>query len=291
VNGELFQQLLVNGLVLGAFYALLGLSWNLIYATTRIFHFAHALVFVIAAYGAVLLVERGVPLLPALLVGVLVGGAAGVLCEVAIYRPLRAHGSTPLSLFLASMGLTVAGANAMQLIVGPQNRSLGEGVPDRTFTIGAATFSAVDLIMTAAAVVVFGLVLLLERRTTWGHAMSAVRTNADMATAVGISVERVFVFVFFAGSLVLGVGSMYFVADNAASPAMGVSPIIAGLIAMFLGGIGNSVGVALGGLVTGLSQNLGGLWIPGDYQVIVSFVLLMVILVVRPQGLLGQAPR
>lgn len=291
MNWSLAQQLLVSGVVAGTFYGLLGVSWNVLYATTRIFHFAHAFVFVAAAYGATVLVSNGVPIWPALLGGVVVGALVGGACEVVLYRSLRRHGSTPLSLFLASMGLTVAGTNTIQLIFGAGNRALDLSWSQHIFHVGQGSFDGLDLAMFVFTWALVTALVLLEGRSRWGRALSAVRTNPGMARAVGISVDRAYAVAFVVGSAIVAVGALYFAAKNTASPSMGVDPIIAGLIAMFLGGIGNTRGVALGGMVEGLSQNIVGLWVPGEYLTIVSFGLLIVVLLARPQGLLGVAAR
>jgi branched-chain amino acid transport system permease protein len=291
MNWQLAQQLFVDGVITGSFYALLGLSWNVIYATTRVFHFAHGLVFVAAAYAAVVLVgDRGVPLWLACCVGVAVGAAVGGVIELVLYRSIRRAGGSGLTLFLASMGLFIAGTNLIQLMFGPQNRSLGE-VPDRQFAFGSVAFSGLDVGIVVVAWTALAGILLWERRTRWGMALSAVRINPDMATSVGISVQRMYVLAFAVGSALVSIGALYFTAKHVAQPTMGQAPIIAGLIAMFLGGIGSTSGAALGGLVLGLSQSMGGLWLPGEYQTVVSFAILFLILLVRPQGLLGEALR
>jgi branched-chain amino acid transport system permease protein len=291
MNWRLAEQLLVDGVITGSFYALLGLSWNVIYATTRVFHFAHGLVFVAAAYAAVVLVgDRGVPLWLACIAGVAVGAALGGVIELGLYRSIRRAGGTGLTLFLASMGLFIAGTNLVQLAFGPQNRSLGE-FPDRHFAFGSVAFSALDVAVVVVAWAALAGVLLWERRSRSGLALSAVRINPDMATSVGISVQRIYVLAFAVGSGLVSIGALYFTAKHVAQPTMGQAPIIAGLIAMFLGGIGSTTGAAVGGLVLGLSQSIGGLWLPGEYQTIVSFAILFLILLVRPQGLLGEALR
>lgn len=290
MNASLAQQLFTNGLIVGSFFALIGLSWNVIYATTGIFHFAHTLAFVIAAYGAVLAASNGHASPVAIVSGVVAGALAGGLMELLFYRRFRRAGSNALALFLASLGLFVAGVNVVQLVFGPTNRSIGK-YPDHLFTIGDATFRAIDVAMVVFTWLLVLLIVLWERSTRWGRALSAVRTNPTMARSVGINVDRAFLIAFVGGSALVGLGAVYYTANNVANPSMGVDPIISGLIAMFLGGIGNTLGVALGGLVLGLSQSLSGLVLSSEYQTIGSFVILMIILIVRPQGLLGRAAR
>jgi branched-chain amino acid transport system permease protein len=287
---DLAEQLFVNGLIDGTFFALVAVSWSLIYATTKVFHFAHALTFVLAAYAAAIVVDdfhvnRSVGLAAA----VVVAGLFGALIEIVLYRYLRRAGASGFSMFLASMGVFILGINLLQILVGSKPKSIGR-FSSRAFTVGDVRITAVDIAMMAIAWIIVAVVLLLEHRTAWGRATVAARSNPIMAKSVGVDLNRVFVVAFVAGSVILAFAAYYFVAKNSAQPSMGVAPIMAGLIAMFLGGVGRTAGAVVGALVLGISQNMGGLWLPGHWQVIVSFVILFFVLLIKPTGLLGSSP-
>lgn len=289
MNVELGKQLLVNGLIDGSFFAVVALSWSIIYSTTRVFHFAHALAFVVSAYAATMVVTHtGVNRMVGLLAGALAAGVFGALTEVALYRRLRRSGSTGFGMFLASMGLYIAGVNLLQIFAGSKPRSLERFSP-RAFTVIGVRITAVDLVMVATAWTIVVVVLGLEHRTKWGRAMVAARSNPVMAKSVGVNLDRVFVVAFAAGSIIVALAAFYFTAKNSAQPSMGVAPIMSGLIAMFLGGVGRTSGAVLGAVVLGVSQNIGGLWLPGHWQVIVSFVILFLVLLLRPEGLLAPS--
>jgi branched-chain amino acid transport system permease protein len=286
---DLFQQLLVSGLVLGSVYALLAVSFGIIYATTETFHLAHSVVYTVAAYAAVVTADAlGLPLGPAALVGLAAAVALGIAIETVAYRPMRRRNATVLAIFLASLGLAIVGPNLIQILFGPENRNL-PGFPSDTITLSEnITFTVLDLTSVIVCWTCVGALSLGLRRTRYGRAITAVRTNREMAMAVGIPVERIFALVFAVGSL-LGIAALLFTMDGVAFPTMGLSPVLTGFIAVFLGGIGSTIGAAVGGLTLGLITSLSGLWLSGDYSPAVVFGLLFILLLIRPQGLLGRA--
>lgn len=288
VTLELFEQLLVSGVVIGSSYALIAVSFGIIYSTTRVFHFAHSIVYAVTAYTAVVAVDNlGLPLLPAALVGLLAAVVFGLLIETVFYRPMRNAGATLLGIFLVSLGITIAGPNLLQIIFGPINKPL-PGFNVHTHAHGSVTYTNLDILTVILAFVLIALLILFQQRTKFGRAITAVRTNREMAAAVGISPARIYLLVFGIGSLLVGVASLLFTVNGVASPQMGLAPVLTGFIAVFLGGIGSTTGAALGGLVLGLASSLSGLWLSSDFSPAVVFGVLFVLLIVRPQGLLGK---
>jgi branched-chain amino acid transport system permease protein len=286
---DLFQQLLVSGLVLGSVYALLAVSFGIIYATTETFHLAHSVVYTVAAYAAIVTVDSlGLPLAPAALAGLAAAVALGIAIETVCYRPMRRRNATVLAIFLASLGLAIVGPNLIQIMFGPENRNL-PGFPNDTITLSEnITFTVLDLTSVVVCWTCVAALSLALRRTRYGRAITAVRTNQEMAMAVGIPVERIFAIVFAVGSLLVGVAALLFTMDRVAFPTMGLSPVLTGFIAVFLGGIGSTIGAAVGGLTLGLITSLSGLWLSGDYSPAVVFGLLFILLLIRPQGLFGR---
>lgn len=283
----LAAQLAMNGLIAGSLYALLGVSWGLIFATTKIFHFAHALTLAVATYGAVLVVERaglGLPL--GFVVAALAGCLFGLAIEVGVYRPLRRVNATQLNIFLASLGFLIAGESVLLILFGPEARTL-PGFAVEGIAIGPVAFTTIEALWIAASwVLVLALVAWL-RFTRWGRAIRAVASNPELAQCVGVDRTRVFVIVFAVGSTLAGIGGALIALRDTASPFMGVQPVLAAFIAVFLGGIGSIPGAIAGGLVLGFAENMGGLVLPGHWQGVIAFVVLFVVLVVRPSGLFG----
>ncbi len=283
---QLVLQLLVSGIVLGSTYALLAVSFGVIYATTRIFHLAHAVVYTLAAYGAVVTVEAGFPLPIGIVVGLAVAVVSGIIIDVAVYRRMERRVVNALPVFLTSLGLQIAGTSLVQIFFGPQNRDL-PGFPIRTLAVGEVTLTTLDFTRVVVSWLTIAGLIWFIRSGRYGKAITATRTNREMAKAVGVPVKRVVSLVFALGSLLAGVAAILFTLGGAAFPTMGLAPVLIGFIAVFLGGIDRPMGAAVGGLILGLALSLSGIWFPSNFAPVVAFGILFILLILRPQGLLG----
>jgi branched-chain amino acid transport system permease protein len=289
IDAQLVAQLLVSGIVLGSRYALVAVSFGIIYSTTQIFHLAHAATYTITAYAAIVAANMlGAPLWLAIVSGLVVAVIFGALMELGMYRPMRRRSATKLAMFLASLGLSIVASSLMQIIFGPQNISL-ERVPNATYFLGSVTITTLNIAEIVVGWVAIGLLLLFLRTTQYGRAVNAVRINPQVAMAVGISVDRIYLLVMVIGSFLVAMSALLFLMGNVAFPTMGLAPILVGFIAVFLGGTDSVPGAALGGFVLGLVTSLSGIWLAGDFASVVVFGILFVVLVFRPQGLLGRA--
>ncbi len=290
MNPDLLAQLVVNGLISGSFYALVGLSWGLIFSTTKIFHFSHALTFAVAGYGFTLAASAGLPLPAAAAVAGLVGTAAGVAEERWLYRPLRRAGASQLNIFLASLGFLFAGQSLLQVVFGPSARRV-PGFAEVGISLGPVAFTNLDAMTAAGSLALGALTLGFLYNSRPGRAVRGVASNPELARAVGISDDAVFGLVFALGSALVGLSAVPYVLKNAATPTMGLGPLLAGFIGVFLGGVGSYGGMLAGGVILGLAENLGGLFLPGYWQAVIAFVILFVLVLVRPAGLFGQPAR
>ncbi len=267
------------------------MSWGLIFATTKIFHFSHALTLTFAVYAAVVAASAwGVALPVAFAVAALVGAAVGAATELFLYRPLRRVQATQLNIFLASLGLLIAGQSVVLVVFGPQARVL-EGFPMQGIALGPVAFTTVDALWLGAAWALIAALIGWLWLTRHGLAIRAVASNPELAQCVGVERERVFLLVFAIGSALVGVAGTLVALRDTASPTMGMHPVLSAFIAVFLGGIGSIPGAAVGGVVLGLAENMGGLVLPGYWQGVIAFVVLFVVLVVRPSGLLAARGR
>ena len=283
----LIIQLLVNGLITASFYALAGVTWGVIYRTTHIFHFAHHLVFAVAGYAAVLLTARThanyfFGFFAAVGVAVLLG--CGM--DAFLYRRLRRAGATQATTFLASLGLGTAGVAILLLAFTSSPRRL-EGFPSKVLSIGEAFFSVADLTMVIVSWTMIGFLLLFLARSRYGKAIRAVGSNAGMARNVGLNIDRLYLLVFAIGSGLFGAASFLFTAKNVAYPTMGIHPFFMSCTAVFLGGVASIPGHALAGFILGFAESLGMLVLPGEYKTMIAFAILFVVIVIRPEGLMG----
>ena len=283
----LLVQLTVNGIIWGALYALLGLSWNIIYGTTSIFHFAHALIFAAAAYTAVIVTMNvGLPLLFGFIAAIAAGILAGWAIERGIYRPLRKLGASPVVIFVASLGTLIFGEALLLIIFKPLPRRL-EGFPIKAINLGDITFTTLQLATVIISAIVICGVWKYLRKAKSGKAIQAVGSNPEMAEALGIDRERIYLLVFGIGSGVASIAGVLHTLDRVAEPMMGMELIFPAFIVTFLGGLNSIPGVIVGGLILGLAENISLAWLQSDYKVILAFTILLIVIILRPRGLFG----
>lgn len=282
---ELAQHL-INGAVNGSFYALLGAGFGLIFGVTGRFHLAFGTVFVAGAYIATALTGDGVPLLLALLGGLIFASLFGPFIEEAVYRPIVARAPTTglLSVFVAALAVSVIGENLIRLIWGSQTKTLSPGFnPTRISlggTVGLTTFELLIIVISWVAVVAVWLYL---RNSRSGRAIRAVRANQEMASVVGISPRKVFFLVFLIGSALCAIASFLFTMRFALTPDSGLEPTFLALVVAFLAGATASpLRFALVGLAIGLIQSVATIWISPSWNDVVVFGLLFIYVAVRP---------
>jgi branched-chain amino acid transport system permease protein len=283
----LIIQLFVNGFITASFYALAGVTWGVIYRTTHIFHFAHHLVFAVAGYAAVMITAQSqlnyfFGFFAAVGAAVLLG--CGI--DAFLYRRLRRAGATQATTFLASLGLGTAGVAILLLAFTSSPQRL-VGFPTKVLSIDDAFFSVADLAMVIVSWTMIGLLLLFLAKSRYGKAIRAVGSNAEMAKNVGLNIDRLYLLVFAIGSGLFGVAAFLFTAKNVAYPTMGILPFFMSFIAVFLGGVPSIPGHALAGFILGLAESLGMLVLPGEYKTMIAFAILFVVIVIRPEGLIG----
>ncbi len=283
---SLILQLIVNGIISGSLYGLLGISWGIIFATTRTFHFAHGIVFVIAAYMLYWLSElMGLPIIVGIIFAILVAVIVGVAIDYIIYRPLRKSGAPPFVIFVASMGTLIALQQVIHLAFHPDAKTMS-GLPIKVITIGDISFTSLHVaIVVVSWILLLALVLFLNK-TRFGKAIRAVSNNPEMAETLGIGSQRIFSLVYGIGSALVAVAAILYLFDKAATPEMGPTMLFTAFIACFIGGIGSMEGAALGGLIIGLAENIGIWKISSEWKGVIAFAILMVIIIFMPKGLL-----
>jgi len=304
---NLLQQL-ANGLILGSIYAIVALGYAVVYGVLRLFNFAHGDLFMLGAYfgtGAALLVAAVVPgtagaaaglALLAVTVTAMAGtGAAGLLVERLAYRPVAR--STRLAQLISVLGSSIVIQNAVMLAAGKRNVFFPELLTVTVHRLGPLTVTSVQLLIMAAAAGLMAGLYLLFNRTRTGLRIRAVAENRMAAELVGISTRSVLRRVFFIGPALGGAaGVLYGLYYGTAGYSMGYLVGIKAFVATVLGGIGSISGAMAGGLLLGIAENLGAGLLPvltggavgPEYKDAFSFVLLIVMLLVRPQGLFGE---
>ena len=284
---DLFFQLIVNGIVLGSEYALLGISRGIIFNTTGTFHFAHGVVYTAGAYGAVLFADTlGLPLPLAVAGGIAVAVVLGVGIDVVCYQPMRRIQATPMTILIASLGVLIVVENTMPILFGTASRTL-PGIDTYPIAVGSAVITNLNLLKVVVTWGLFAALIAFLRYTRAGKALRAVGSNPEMAQTVGFHLRRVYYLAFGIGSALAGVGGILTVADTGAVPHMGTQAVLIASMAVLLGGMGRIVGSALGGFFIGMTMSLSILALPSEWQLTLAFGLLVVVIALRPRGFLG----
>jgi branched-chain amino acid transport system permease protein len=306
-TAESWQNLIQAGIALGSVYALIAMGYTLVYGILFMINFAHGEVFMwgtfTSFFAAVALNEAGMmdsaPWLAfglVLLTSMLVSMLVAVLLERIAYRPLR--GAPRLVPLITAIGASLVLQYTARGFYGSGVRAFPSfNLFAGSVTIGPITITVTRLVViTAAIVLMFGLYFFINRTRT-GRAMRAVSEDKDVAAMMGINVDRIIVTTFAIGGLLAGAaGILYTLMFNQVHFFMGFLPGIKAFTAAVLGGIGNIVGAALGGLILGVLEQVGpnlflsgyGIPSPNQLQDVIAFTVLVIVLIFRPWGLLGR---
>jgi branched-chain amino acid transport system permease protein len=289
-----FLQQLINGLSLGAIYALIALGYTMVYGVLRFINFAHSDVFMVGAFSgfylARLFPNRSFAMGLAVLFGAMaICATLGVLIEKLAYRPLR--GRSTLTVLITAIGMSLLLQNTGQLIFGANPKSFPKLFAQTNFTLpGRVVVSSDQLIVFAVAIVLLVGLRHIVLHTKIGTAMRAVSFNPVAASLVGISNDRVISFTFALGSSLAGAGGILYALNYPSiDPLMGTLPGLKAFVSAVLGGIGNIPGAALGGMVIGVVETFvagSARW--STYRDAIAFAVLILILLFRPAGLLGK---
>ena len=310
-DSTLFVQLLVNGLTLGSLYALIALGYSMVYGILKLLNFAHGDVYMIGAFiGYGVLQAFGGPLSPNLaltplivlmfLAAMLGAGLLGVVIERFAYRPLRdAPRIAPL---ISALGVSFFLQNSVLLLFGAQFRSydsfqLGSPNPelfepgplvDPLFVVEGVNVQRIQVLVLVVTVALMVVLTVLVARSRMGKAMRATAYDREAAAMMGIDVDRVIGWTFFMGSVLAGAaGVMFGLLFSQVFHFMGFLAGLKGFTAAVVGGIGSIPGAMLGGLLVGLTESFAAGYVGGRWSDLIVFGILIVVLLVRPSGLLG----
>lgn len=284
-------QQVVNGLFLGSVYALFALGYTLIFGILDILNLAHASIFMLGAFTALVLVTTlGVNVWLALPAAMLVCAGLGILLERIAFAPLRRRPDTHLAGLISSIAVaTMFQAVALWRFEARTQRFPAGSFSDAPLSLFGASISELQIVILVISLVLMGVLQFVVRRTRLGAAMRAVAENERAARVLGINVERTIVLTFAIASALGGAaGVLYGMAFNSLSPDMGQSVELRGLAVIIVGGLGSIPGAVLGGFILGLVEVLSvAVTGQSSYRDAIAFAALFVILVVLPGGLLG----
>lgn len=298
MNSTYFVQQFINGLSLGAFYALIALGYTMVYGVLRFINFAHGDVFMLGAFGGYYLSPRILPhfqvawapvgVAAVLLLTMSICAVIGIIIERFAYRPLRKM--PKLTVLITAIGVSLFLEYGGQFVFGADPKSYPELIPDRALEhTGPLTITTTQLVAFVVTILLLVVLTFIVKRTRLGMAMRAVSNNPTAAALMGVNIDTVVSFTFGLGSALAGAaGILYAVSYPSIDPLMGLLPGVKAFVAAVLGGIGNIPGAAVGGIILGVIESFvgGSTW--STYRDAVAFALLIVILLFRPAGIFGR---
>ena len=292
-----FLQQLVNGLSLGSIYALIALGYTMVYGVLRLINFAHGDVYMVGAYVGYYLSRRlqgrEPSLVSALLVmlGAMIAcGLLGILIERLAYRPVRREAR--LTLLITAIGVSLFIENVAQLVFGPDPKFFPSLAPRADFHVVGIRLTSEQITVIAVSILLMLLLRFFILKTRTGKAMRAVSFSLDAAKLMGISTDWIIAVTFALGSALAAAGGVLIgMQIPKIDPLMGITYGLKAFVAAVLGGIGSIPGAVLGGLLIGTSEVMVVGYLSSTYRDAIAFGILILILILRPQGLLGRVQK
>ena len=284
----MFLEQLINGLTLGSTYALIALGYTMVYGIVQLINFAHGEIYMFGAFVGLFLVTAGMPVIVALLGAMLFCMLLGMLVERVAYRPLRGK-SSRLSALISAIGVSIFLSTAMALYRGTNTTRYPEVLGSTSYQLGTLQISSLQIIiLVVSALLMVGLEIMIHR-SRLGKAMRACSQDIEAAALMGVNVNRVISATFAIGSALAAAGGvMVGIYYNAVWPYMGMMAGMKAFAAAVLGGIGSIPGAMIGGLTLGVMEIMGVAYLSSSYKDAIAFAILILVLLIRPQGLLGK---
>ena len=284
----MFLTQVLNGLQLGSIYALVALGYTMVYGIILLLNFAHGDIIMFGSYVAwIALVQLGLNPAIAVLLAIFGCVVLGVLIDKGAYAPLRE--APRLSILITAIGVSYLLENGVQLLLGADAKVVPSIIDLGTVQVFGSTLSGTALLTVAVTIVATVVLTLLVQKTRLGKAMRAVSEDMGAARLMGVNVNSTISFTFAVGSALAGIAAiLYSMAYQQVSPTMGVMLGTKAFVAAVLGGIGSIPGAVIGGLIVGFSEVFVAAFGLSVWQDAVVFLLLILVLVVKPTGLLGR---
>ncbi|MCT4387632.1 branched-chain amino acid ABC transporter permease [Leuconostoc pseudomesenteroides] len=287
----IFIQQVINGLMLGSVYALLALGYTMVYGIIKLINFAHGDIYMLGAYfGYFFIKVLHLNFFIALVLAMAVSAVIGVLIEYIAYRPLR-H-SPRIAVLISALGISFLLENGMTYLYGSDQRSFPQAIKTVQYHFYGIQVSNIQLIIAVTSIVLMLLLTYVVKRTKMGRAMRAVSADPDAATLMGININHTISFTFAIGSALAAAGGvligLYY---NSIDPLMSMTPGLKAFVAAVLGGIGIIPGAAVGGWLIGILETMVQATSFSAYKDAIVYAMLIVILLIKPTGILGKNKR
>jgi branched-chain amino acid transport system permease protein len=282
-------QLIINILFQASLVFLVGISFTLIFFTTRFFHFAHAAVITSGAYSYFVFSKWLVLPMPiSVALAIATGTGLGCCLELSVYRPMRYKGASPLTLLLASLGLYIVLQNVISMLFGDDTKVISGSAVAKSLNIFGAIITIIQLIVIMVAVVAFFVKVFLLDRTRIGLSLRAVADSPELAKVSGIEFDKIIILTFCFGSFLGSTVGLCQSFDVGMTPMMGMPLFLLGVVAVILSGNGKTFSVAVASFLLALFQQIAGWQLGTRWEEMVIFLLLLAFLLCRPQGIAGK---
>ncbi|KRT74278.1 MAG: branched-chain amino acid ABC-type transport system, permease component [Deltaproteobacteria bacterium CSP1-8] len=288
----MFAEQLINGITLGSIYAIVALGYTLVFGVLDIINMAHGEIFMFGAFiGMVIVTKMNAPLAAAFAGAVLVTAALGYLLERVALRPLRGRtGVSHLAPLISTIGVSILLENLAHHIFGAGNQLFETPFAEIRFTIGSTTVYLVQVVILAVSVVLMGGLSLWLARTRSGKGLRATAESLETAELLGVDTKRIITATVVIASAMGGIaGVLVGMAFNYINNQIGLSMGLKGLAIIIFGGMGSVAGAMAGGLILGLSETFVVAYGSSGYRDAIAFLTIIVVLLLRPQGLFGRA--
>ena len=280
-------QLIIQGLSVGSMYALLALGYNLIFSTMNMSHFAQGDIMMVGAYIAMTLyVNVKLPFLLSLVLTVILTVAVMIVIERLVYRPL--YNRSDIALIITTIGVAITLRNAAQAIFGPQSNGFPSVLGSQAVDVKGILIVPQNIWITVIGLILMALLGFFMNKTKVGTAMRAVSMNRKAAALMGIKMSTITLFAYGIAAALAAVAAVMMAPIYKVYPVMGMNVGMKAMTASCVGGMGNLYGAMVGGILLGLVETLGGAYITTQFKEALPVIMLLLVLILKPEGLLGE---
>lgn len=287
----MFLQQLVNGLTIGSTYAIFAVGYTLILGVLGVVNMAHGTVFMLSAYAGLLVAHNfSTNIVVILLAGMVIGAFLGAVLELLVFRPIRVRDAGPMASLIGTIGISIFLQSFAERTFGPQTQQFPSGIIEGSITLGSIQISYIQILSFVTAILLMVVIGYFINSTKTGRAIRSTAENPEASSLLGINTNAITMTTMVLASALAGaagvlIGLMY----NAIEPTMGAAMSFNGLAVIIFGGLGNVKGAVVGGFILGLAEVFTVAFGFSHFREAVAFVLIIVVLFFRPQGLFGDS--
>ncbi len=286
---NILPQLIANSLIASSFYILVALGFNLMYGSTKFFNLSYGSVAIAGGYVTLFFLQLGLNVGFSIALGIVAAGLMGFIFEKGIFLPLRQRQATQMNLLIASLGISIALEALLAILFSPQIQSMSHYLGRTTIvSIAGASLTTVQITTILVSIVVFVVVAVFLKKTSFGKAVRAISDDEEVAKIIGIHTAKVIGLVFLLASAISAIAGVAQGFDIGLEPTLGFSLLLKGIIAAIVGGLGNIYGGLLGALILGFAENFGIIQLSGEWKDAIAFGVLIIVLIFKPKGILSK---